>query len=167
MQILPEIVMRTILLSCLLLIFFQVRVAASGEVREIELIDGTTITGEVQSLQAGVYTIKSDSLGIIKIEDSKVRAIRPKSAVPAGKPGSGKAATEGGVKDLQQKMMSDKEIMGLIESLQNDPDFKKILEDPEIMKAVQEGNIPALTADPRIMQLLNNPTVREIEKKVK
>ncbi len=159
--------MRMIMLSCLFLAFLQVHIASAGEMREIELIDGSTITGEVQSLQNGVYTIKSDSLGIIKIDDTKVRAIRPKSSMPADKTGTGKASATGEVKDLQQKMMSDKETMDLIQSLQNDPDFKKILEDPDIMKALQEGNVAALTADPRIIQLLNNPTVKEIEKKVK
>jgi hypothetical protein len=63
-------------------------------------------------------------------------------------------------------MTSDKEIMSMIQSLRNDPDFKKILEDPEIMKAVQAGDVPALMANPRFMKLMNNATVKEIEKKV-
>jgi hypothetical protein len=130
-------------------------------------LDGSTITGEVESLKSGVYTIKSESLGTIRIEDSKIRAIRTKSSVPAGRVVSGSSGTAEGVKDLQSKMTGDKEIMVLIQSLQNDPDFNKILEDPEIMKALQEGNFTALAADFRIKKLLNNPTVKEIEKKVK
>ncbi len=158
--------MRPIML-CWFLTVVLISVAAAGELREIELIDGSTITGEVQSLNNGVYTIKSESLGTIRIEDSKVRAIRAKSAVPARGAVSGVPGTAGGVKGLQEKMTGDRETMSLIQSLQNDPDFKKILEDPEIMKAVQEGNFTALTADPRIRKLLDNPTVQEIEKKVK
>ncbi len=156
--------MRHIMLGLLLLLSFQISVAAAGGMRQIELTDGTMITGEVQSLNNGIYTIKSESLGTIKIEDSKIRAIRDKSSSPAA---SGNAHTGGELNDLQKKMANDREVMGLIQSLQDDPDFKKILEDPEMMKALQEGNIAALTSDPRIMKLLNNPTVKEIEKKVK
>ncbi len=159
--------MRHIMLGLFLLLFLQISAPAAGEVRQIELTDGTVITGEVQSLNNGIYTIKSESLGTMKVEDSKVRAIRDKPSSPAGGAASGNANTGGELNNLQKKMANDKEVMGLIQSLQDYPDFKKILEDPEMMKALQEGNIAALTSDPRIMKLLNNPTVKEIEKKVK
>ncbi len=159
--------MRNSILGWFLLVSLQISVAAAGEVRQIELTDGTVIKGEVQSLQGGVYTIKSDSLGTIKIEDSKIRTIRDKSSSPAGGASPANANTGGELSGLQNKMANDKEIMGMIQSLQDDPEFKKILEDPEMIKALQEGNITALTSDPRIMKLLNNPTVKEIEKKVK
>jgi len=162
----PESNMRLIVLSWFFTIALLISVAAAGEMREIELTDGSTITGEVESLKSGVYTIKSDSLGTIRIEDSKIRAIRTKSSVPASKVLSGTSSSAERAKDLQNKMTGDKEIMVLIQSLQNDPDFKKILEDPEIMKAIQEGNFTALAADSRIKKLMNNPTVKEIEKKV-
>jgi hypothetical protein len=162
----PESNMRLIVLSWFFTISLLISVAAAGEMREIELTDGSTITGEVESLKSGVYTIKSDSLGTIRIEDAKIRAIRAKSSVPSGRGISGSSGTAESVKDLQRKMTGDKEIMVLIQSLQNDPDFKKILEDPEIMKAIQDGNFTALAADSRFKKLLNNPTVKEIEKKV-
>ena len=38
--------------------------------------------------------------------------------------------------------MNDKEIMGMIQSLQNDPEFQKVLEDPEMMKAVNRETSP-------------------------
>ena len=139
--------------------------ARAGEVREIELKDGSIITGEVVSLNNGIYTIKSGTLGSLKVEESKVNVIRPKS--PPRGPGAAQNNTGSEATSLQHKLMSDQEIMGMILSLQNDPDFKKLLEDPEVMKAVSEGNIAALTANPKFMKLLGNPTVQEIQKKVK
>lgn len=133
--------------------------ATAGEPREIQLSDGSVVSGEVLSLSGGIYTIKSETLGTLRIEESKVRVIRSKSAPQSGAGNDRKS--------LQEKMMSDQEIMALIPSLQNDPDFKKIMEDPELMKAVAEGNIAVLIADPRFMKLLSNPTVQEIQKKVK
>ena len=108
--------------------------------------DGSVVSGEVLSLSKGIYTIKSDSLGTIKIDESKVRVIRPRSA------SQGAGASQGSgseVRSLQNKMMNDQEVMGMIQSLQNDPEFKKLLEDPDIMKAVSEGDIPALMANPK------------------
>ena len=138
---------------------------SAGEMREIELKDGSIITGEVLSLSNGIYTIKSDSLGVLRLEESTVRAIRSKS--PSGSAASSPSSTGAEIGSLQKKMLSDQEIMGLIQSLQNDPEFKKIVEDPEVMKAVNAGDITALMANPRFMKLLNNSTVQEIQKKVK
>ncbi len=159
--------MRLNVLLLFLLFFLSVRFAAAGEAREIELNDGSIITGDVQSLNNGVYTIKSDSLGILRIEASKIRAIRAKSSVPTGSTVTESSNTAGEAKNLQDRMTSDKDVMTLIQSLRNDPEVKKILEDPEIMRAIQEGNFAALETDPRIRNLLDNATVKEIEKKVK
>ncbi len=138
--------------------------AFAGELREIELKDGSVITGDVVSLNKGIYMIRSESLGTIKIEESKVKVIRPK----ASSQGARAPQSAGGeVRSLENRMMSDQEILGLIQSLQNDPEFRKILEDPDILKAVNAGDIPALMANPKFTKLLNNFTVQEIQKKVK
>ena len=143
--------------------------AAAGEARELELSDGSVITGEVLSLAKGIYTIKSESLGTIRIEESKIRAIRSRvaSAAPLSAASlSGAVGTSADVKTLQSKMAGDQDVMNLIHSLQNDPEFKEILEDPEIMHAVQTGDVAALLGKPKFLELLNNPTVHQIEKKV-
>ena len=130
----------------------------AGALREIELRDGSILTGEVVSLNNGIYTIKSESIGTVKIEESKVSVIRQKSS---------SQSAVGEARSLQNKMMNDQEIMSLIQSLQNDPEFKKILEDPEVLRAVNAGDIPALMANPKFTKLLTNSTVQEIQKKVK
>jgi hypothetical protein len=150
--------MRIFLIPFTVVLAFIAGNTYAGSTREIELKDGSIITGEVVSLSNGMYTIKSDSLGTIKIQESKVSVIRA---------GSSSQAAGGQVRSLQDKMMSDQEIMGLIQSLQNDPEFKKILEDPEVLKAVNAQDIPALLANPKFIHLLNNSTVQEIQKKVK
>jgi hypothetical protein len=149
----------TICFAIVLVLF--IRSVSAGEMREIELSDGSVVSGEVLSLSKGIYTIKSASLGTIKLDEAKVRVIRPKLSRNAN------AERKNETESLQSRMMSDQEIMGLVQSLQNDTEFKKILEDPEIMKAVSEGNVAALMANPKFTKLLNNSTVQEIQKKVK
>jgi hypothetical protein len=148
--------MRQFMICFAILLVVVVRSAFAGTIREVELKDGSVITGDVVSLSNGIYTIKSESLGTVKIEESKVNVIRPRSSSQGGE-----------AKSLQDKMMSDREVMSLIQSLQNDPEFKKVLEDPDILKAVNAGDIAALMANPKFTKLLNNSTVQEIQKKVK
>jgi len=156
--------MKALTMACFLcLMLFAAAVA--GELKVIELKDGSVITGEVISLSAGIYTVRSDSLGMIKLEESKIRAIRSKAPGKSSASG-GPAARGNDTQALQQKMMSDQEVMDMIQSLRDDPEFKKVMKDPGVMKAVKDGDISALLTNPQFMKLLNNPTVKEIEKKV-
>jgi len=162
--------MKRLILS-LFLVSIAAASASAGDIREVELTDGSVITGEVLSLTNGVYTVKSETLGTMKIGESKIRAIREKDHGAAGSAQSGPtgspASSNVPVKSLQDKMMSDGEIMTMIKSLQSDRDFQKILEDPEVMKAVNSGDIAALMANPGFMKLLDNKTVLDIQNKVK
>lgn len=160
--------MKTFTITCFLCLILFAPGAGAGELKVIELKDGSVITGEVISLAGGLYTVKSDSLGTIKLEESKILAIQSRSP-EKGSASGGPAAAQGSddAQALQQKMMGDQEIMTMIQSLRDDPQFKKVMEDPVVMKAMKEGDVSALMANPQFMKLLNNPTVKEIEKKVK
>lgn len=159
--------MRTILFLMLFSVLFLAQEARAGEIRVIELRDGSVVTGEVVSLINGKYTIRSASLGTVLIEESKVRVIRPVSASAVANSGTPPDNMAGDVHVLQDKMMNDKEIMSKIQSLQNDPEFMKILEDPEVVKAVNSGDIAALMANPQFLKLMNNSVVRDIGQKVR
>ena len=152
--------------SCTLsvILLFLVSAAAATltnatETREIELTDGSVITGEVVSLSGGIYTVRSGMLGTLRIEASKIRVIRLQGTASPSDGG-------GQVKSLEDKMLGDSEIMDTIRALQNDPDLQKILQDPEIMKAVQAGDIAALMRNPEFMKLLNKQAVQDINKKL-
>jgi hypothetical protein len=133
----------------------------ASELREIELNDGTVITGEVVSLSKDVYTIRSSSLGTLKIKGSNIRAIRTKAL------GDSPVAAGERVRSLQGEITGDAEIMSLIMTLESDQDLKAILSDPETMRAVQAGDISSLMANPKFMKLLNKPEIRDIENKLR
>ena len=150
-------------IGSIILVFLTLVAAAvvnAAEIREIELTDGSVITGEVVSLSKGIYTVRSATLGTLRIEGSKIRAIRKQGSAPL----QSNAGDQ--VNSLEDKMLGDSEIMDTIQTLQNDPDFQKVLQDPEIMKALQTGDIAALMRNPQFMKLLNKQAVKDINKKL-
>lgn len=136
--------------------------AGAGEVREIELADGSVIAGEVLSAAEGVYTIRTVSLGTIRLEEAKIRAIRSQASAASPAPAEAQAQA----RSLLFRMMGDQQIMSMITSLKNDPEFRKVLEDPEVMAAVISGNTAALAVNPQFMKLMESKTVRDITDKM-
>ena len=149
--------MRRLSVSFLLLLFVFTGELYAGEVRMIELNDGSLLYGKIVSLKDGVYTINTMSLGSVKIEESKIRVIRFKSDDQAAKEQ---------IQAMQKLMLSDKEIINMIASLKNDPDVQKILKDPALMKAINSGDLETLISNPKFLKLLANPKILNIKKKV-
>jgi hypothetical protein len=129
--------------------------AFAGETKTFDLLDGSIITGEIISYNDGTFTLKSETLGTIRIDEAKIRAIH------SGENG-GISGDE--VLAIQEKMMGNEEIIAMILSLQNDPEFQLILQDPEIMGAVRSGDINALLSNQNFLKLLENPTIQDIGK---
>ena len=149
--------MRHLFIGLFILLAFLVGHLWAGEQREFELDDGSVIFGEIVSLKDGVYTLASESLGTVKIEEKRIRTIRSKTS---------QVSPEIPLEEMKQRMMNDDEIMSMILTLQNDPDFKEILEDPVIMNAIASGDISTLLSNPKFLKLLDNPTIKEIGEKV-
>jgi len=149
--------MRRLAVSLLLLLFVFTGELYAGEVRMIELNDGSLLYGKIVSLKDGVYTIDTMSLGSVKIEESKIRVIRFKSDDQAAKEQ---------IQSKQKLMLSDQEIINVIASLKDDPDVQKILKDPALMKAINSGDLETLISNPKFLKLLSNPKILNIKKKV-
>jgi len=149
-----------------ILIFLSAGVYA-GEFSEIGLIDGSTIYGEILSFNDGIYTIKSSRLGTIKVDESDIREIRVQSGTKNREYASpSNSSINSEVQSLQTFMQNDQEIMAIIFSLQNDPDFQEIMSDPGILNALNSGDIAALISNPKFMSLMNNHKIQEIQKKL-
>jgi hypothetical protein len=149
--------MRHFVLGSFLLSVVFVAQAFAVEIKVFELNDGSVITGEVISSNNGTFTLKTESLGTVRIEASKIRAIH--STETGG-------ISEDTVQTLQEKMMGNEEILAMILSLQNDPDFQAVFQDPDIMRSVSEGDIDALLSNPKFLKLLENPAIQGIEERI-
>lgn len=126
--------------------------AGAGPVQQFQLKDGSVVTGELLSFGNGVFTIKSGSLGVLKIDESRVRSF-----------GGGSAAGSGDqMSAIRQQMQGDAGIMKMITALQNDPELMKALENPEFMRAVQSGDLGALQGSSLMNDIMNNSDIKKI-----
>ena len=138
----------------------------------ILLNDGTEIVGEVLSMQNGSYTIRSTTLGTLKISDRQVRQITStpggNSSISSANPvDSAKGMMNGQqVQSIQKSLMGDSAMLQRIMSLQSSPEMKAVLADPEVMQAIQNFDLDTLANHPKIKRLMNNQKVRAISSEV-
>jgi hypothetical protein len=145
-------------LFCLLLTFSLC--GYSAENREIVLKDGSVLTGEILSFDGSKYKIKSHSLGTVVIDGEEIRTIR--STSKSNSPDQQTTISQQGISTLQQQMLSNQDIMALINSLQNDPQVQAILADPQLMQAISSGDIQTLMNNPKFKEFMNNPAIKQI-----
>lgn len=150
--------MKTIQL--LLGLLFILPTLVSGEpLQNIELTDGSVVRAEVISLNDGIYSLRSDTLGEMHIEAAKIRAIGAgQRASEANSTGSAGKEIAG----IRNSMLNDPQAMEKIESLRDDPLVKNILNDQATMRAISAGDINTLMNDPKIKALMENSTVRDL-----
>ena len=137
----------------------------AAEVSVIELSDGSRITGEVISFDGNTWIIQSESLGQLRLESAKVRSIRAQDTTGQKQPGTASSGYQVGKDDIQamqQSIMANQEILKMIMNLHDDPEIQSILKDPEIMNAVNAGDVNALIANPKFMRLLEKAEIKAI-----
>ncbi len=131
---------------------------------EIVLKDGSRIRGEVLSMQNGLYRIRTESMGTIQLRSREILSITSLGvSVPGDSPGTDTAASsQTAVDSIKSSIVNSPGVMSTIMALQNDPQMKAILADPEIMRAVQNLDLQALGNHPKIKALMNNPKIKRI-----
>lgn len=158
--------MKLLLETCLAaaLLGFAAGVAASPT---IELKDGSRIAGDIQSFENGVYTVVSPSIGTVHVAQSNIVRIVYSGEVPNAPASSGKSparddAMSSDILQMQARFAQDPATMQSIMSLQSDPQIQAILNDPAIMKAIQEGDFFSLLGNAKIQGLESNEHVKQL-----
>ena len=139
--------------------------SAVASAATVVLRDGTVIQGEVKSLQDGVYTIETTSVGTVHVRAGDVRSIdedgKSPTAPPAGQPAAG--SSPGNALDAaKSQIVADPKLLATVLALQNDPEVLAVLADPEVAKAMAAGDYSALMSNAKIVALMQNPKMREI-----
>ncbi len=133
----------------------------------IELKDGSRIEGEIQSIDSGVYTVLSPSIGTVHVAQSNIVRIVYGGDVSNAADATGKSsprddALTGDIQQLQTRLAQDPATMQSIMSLQSDPQIQAILSDPAIVKAIQEGDYMSLLGNAKIQALESNEHLKQL-----
>jgi hypothetical protein len=128
----------------------------------IELTDGTVIIGEPVGLSQGRYTIETPALGRIQVEAARVRSIRKDSTAGTATP----SISQGEIDALQRRIAASPGLMQAITALQNDPQIRAALNDPEFMSLLMARDLDGLQRNPRFRALLSNPVLRSLVNKL-
>ena len=131
---------------------------------EILLKDGSRIRGEVQSMQNGFYQVRTESMGTIQLGSRQVQSITTVSAPLPGDSTDTSALSQSALDSITSSITNSPGMISTIMELQNDPQMKAVLADPDIMRAVHNLDLQALSNNPKIKALMDNAKIKRINK---
>ena len=72
----------------------------------------------------------------------------------------GVAGHQSQIQDIQMQLAADPSAMNSILSLQQDSDIQRALADPQLIQRVMSGDVESLQNDPTFRELMNHPAIR-------
>jgi hypothetical protein len=167
-----------IALTSILFSFLLVCSVFAGKLSQIRLGDGSSIQAEVMSFSNGIYVLNSPSLGTFELPEDKIISIQMPGKIGSNRSlqsnfsGSDRSSTavsssnlDSQVSQFRNQLTQDPETMQMIQNLQNDPSVKQILNDKELMKAINGQDIGVVASDPKIKSFANSEAFRAILEK--
>ena len=137
----------------------------AGVRSQIQLLDGSVIQAEIISFSNGVYKLRSESLGIISIAEGRVESILPNKSKTSGTPAQLETVNPSigqKAQGLQQKLTSDPKAMEMLLDLRKDPSMIGVLNDKDLMRAIQQGNLSTVIKNPKIQKLMKSKAVGDV-----
>ena len=148
--------------ACSVVIVAVLAPCAAASAATLVLKDGTVIHGEIESLQGDTYTVKTDSLGTVRLRKQNVRTIDHSGGSAMASSSTGAPPGQVELQAMQTRMMRNPDLIAMIQALQSDPEMQAVLADPQIMNALASGDYAALKNNPKIISLMRNAKVRAV-----
>ena len=156
--------------------------AGDSGLQVITLKDNSVIRAQVTEMSGGFYSAKSPALGDIKIPTGEVVSIHneaptvpgtvaaatntsgpsdPAASLPS--PGaSGLESIRSALSLKVQDLVSTHDGMNAVMDFSRNPDVKAVMNDPQVMKAIQAGDYKALMQSPAMKTLFDNPQTKSL-----
>ena len=137
----------------------------AGVRSQVQLLDGTLIQAEIISFSKGIYKLRSKSLGVLSIPEEKVQSIHSNQSEdiePLKNPGNEVSPTNLKVQGFKNKLTSDPKTMEMLINLQDDPSMIGVLNDKDLMRAIQQGNLSTVIKNPKIQKLMKSKAVGDV-----
>ncbi|MFZ4777700.1 MAG: hypothetical protein ACOYM3_20205 [Terrimicrobiaceae bacterium] len=152
----------------------------------ITLKDKSVIRAQVTEVTGGYYVAASPTLGSLKIPTSQVVSITPEDpatnsvppsgtmlpATPVNVPQgpTGKSSADAASAALLSPALTSKVQsffstgggMSALQQFSQNKALKSVMNDPEVMKAIQNGDYDALMKSPAMSKLIDNPETKQL-----
>jgi len=184
--------MRCLLALALALAAQVCAVQAAPASREVAFLlhDKTTVRGTIVSFKDEVYEVATKSLGTVKVPvpailridyDPDALAVAASAAAPSASPATPATPAQPapqalgdrdrisalfGFEAILKMLMGDPQALAKVEQLASDPAFVAVIDDPEISKAIEDGNFVKLATNKKVLALMNHPIVKELTENV-
>ena len=136
-------------------------------------------------MQNGSYVIKIKPLGTVTLGSQQIDSIcglgtATNAIATAGDLGTAvinstmlnpaatapQAALASSVQQIQSSTFSSAALMSSIMQMQDNPEMQAVLNDPELMQAIQRFDIEAIQNNPKIIRLMKSRDMQQIQSKV-
>ncbi len=145
--------------------------SADTSQRNIILKDGSIVKGTVTKMENGVYTVISDRLGEMQINDQDIANIQSgNDPVLVNDTFSNSGNTQSSnlknqVQAMQGTILNDPEIMNDIMGLMDDPEIQTLLSDKAFINDVNSMDPNKIQNNDKMQSLMNNPKMRKLLEK--
>ena len=153
--------------------------AGDDGLQVITLKDNSVIRAQVTEMSGGFYLARSPALGDMKIPTAEVVSIHSETAALQSArsqglalPANGTAVAQPSSSSLEslrsalsskvQDLVSTRDGMNAVMDFSRSPDVKAVMNDPQVMKAIQAGDYNALMQSPAMKNLLDNPQTKSL-----
>lgn len=170
------------ILFCVIIALFAVQISFASTNSRITLNDGTTIYGKVVGMNDGFYIIQTESMGEVKIDSEKVLEI---SSKPSRSQSTNVGIIDGNNKKSDssnrnnygnnsysaqqekanakvQSMATNEDFLDNLMELSTSPIMQNVMNDPEIMEAISNGDYEFLMNSPKMNELMNSSTIQDM-----
>ena len=161
-----------ILLNVTIFLFLFTSISsADTSQRNIILKDGSIIKGTITKMENGVYTVVSDRLGEMQINDQDIANIQSgNDPVLVGDTSSHSGNTQSSnlknqVQAMQGTILNDPEIMNDIMGLMDDPEIQTLLSDKAFVSDVTSMDQNKIQNNDKVQNLMNNPKMQKLLEK--
>ncbi len=161
----------------------------AGDLSSVQLItlkDKSVIRAQVSEVTGGYYVATSPTLGSLKIPTNQVVSITPEDPAsadlppagtmlpatpvnPSNSPTGNSSATSASAALLSPALTSQVQSffstgggMSALQQFSQNKALKSVMNDPDFMKAIQNGDYEALMKSPAMSKLIDNPETKQL-----
>jgi len=150
--------------------------------RVIALKDGSIIKGKVVQMANGVYTIRTENLGTIKVKSANILSIKSPALHSASQQNNThhlnntsnntirmveKANLQKQVKEIQNSILQDPKVMTDIQKLLQNQEIMSLMSDKSILDDVMSYDPQRIGNNQKIKQLMENPEMKRLMDRLK